>query len=171
MGIDRERKPRHEFFRKEKPVKQAKSLSRGGGMKSSRRPDCKVPPAEGPIRLYLDDERECPEGFVIARDFPAFRDYLDTIDLERLETVSLDWHLGGSNEFSGHDAARLLRERIEAQPERFGALRSIWLHSSITEEAIKMARPLERLLMRDDVPGMPEDVYVIVDTYSPNVGL
>lgn len=177
MGIDRERKPPHPgFFRKEKAPKAVQSLRKpSASAKSNRRPDNFRVPAEGPIKVFFDDVREMPEGFVVARTVPALRTLLESIDLSRLHTVCLDWHLefdaqtvGGE---SGHDAVKIIVEMIEADHERFSGLSSIWLHSTNLDEAIAMARTLERCIHSKERREFFDDVYILPDTYSPRSGI
>jgi hypothetical protein len=155
------------FHRRERPVRAAKPS--GGG----RRGDVVRPPAQGPINIFLDDEREAPDGFVAARSLPAFERLLDTVDMPRVRTICLDWHLGINAEpgQSGHDAVRMLLDRIEADPTRFVGLSSVWLHSTEIPEAVKMARAIEPVMRRYEDEGVLQDVYVVVDRYSPGLGL
>jgi len=177
MGIDRERKPRHAgFHRKEKPAKaQRPSPASSRPTVGKRRADNHRVPDEGPIRIFFDDEREMPEGFVIARTVPAFRELMNSIDLSRLHTVCFDWHLDYDHKTapdeSGHDAVAILVEMIEQDYERFSGLSSIWLHSTDTEQAVAMARRIEKTLMTDERRDFFDDVYVLPDAYSPKVGI
>ena len=166
MAVDRERKPHHQgFHRKEKAPRAA----------APRRPDNVRVPADGPIKVFFDDEREMPEGFVIARTIPDLRSLLQSIDLSRLHTVCLDWHIRAdmrtTSEESGHDAVAMLVEMIEADHSRFSSLSSIWLHSTDIEEAVAMARTLRKCIEAPERRDFFEDVYVLPDTYSPNVGI
>jgi hypothetical protein len=177
MGIDRERKPRHAgFHRKEKPAKaQRPSPASSRPTVGKRRADNHRVPDEGPIRIFFDDEREMPEGFVIARTVPAFRELLESIDLSRLHTVCFDWHLNHDHQTvageSGHDAVAILVDMIEQDHERFSGLSSIWLHSTDLKEAIAMARKLDRCLFSEERKDFFDDVYVLPDTYSPRTGI
>ncbi|MFZ3482054.1 cyclic-phosphate processing receiver domain-containing protein [Sphingomonas sp. 3-13AW] len=150
MGADRVRKPRHEgFHRKVSTPKPARVRFPAVGV---RRADNTRIPDTGAIKIFLDDEREMPEGFVIARTISDFRKLLASIDLSRLHTICLDWYLGyrASGSESGHDAVAILVELIEADHARFSGLSSIWLHSTDTDEARAMARTLHLCLFAPD---------------------
>lgn len=176
MAVDRERKPRHQgFHRKEKAPKAAPPRRDLAPSRNGRRPDNVRIPADGPIKVFFDDEREMPEGFVIARTIPDLRRLLESIDLSRLHTVCLDWHIKSdmrtTSEESGHDAVAMLVEMIEEDHTRFSGLSSIWMHSTDVEQAIAMARTMERCLHSGDRRDFFEDVYVLPDEYSPGVGI
>ena len=177
MGIDRERKPRHPgFHRKDRPVKAPRPPQASSGLAAGkRRPDNHRVPDEGPIRIFFDDEREMPEGFVIARTVPAFRELIESVDLSRLHTICFDWHLNHDHQTvsgeSGHDAVAILIDMIEQDHERFSGLSSIWLHSTDLKQAIAMARNLDKCLFADERKDFFDDVYVLPDTYSPKAGV
>lgn len=177
MGIDRERKPRHAgFHRKEKPAKAYRpSPACSRTTVGKRRPDNHRVPDEGPIRIFFDDEREMPEGFVIARTVPAFKELIESIDLSRLHTICFDWHLNHDHQTvpgeTGHDAVAILVEMIEQDYLRFSGLSSIWLHSTDLQQAIAMARRIEKTLMTEERREFFDDVYVLPDTYSANTGI
>ncbi len=123
---------------------------------------------DGPIRLYLDDERPCPPGFLLARTIKDLASLIDTIDLSRLTTISLDWYLGWEDDQNGHHAVEMLLGKIAQDPRAFATLTSIWLHSSDMTEACKMARTLDQALRQ--YPAL-EDVVVIPGSYRAQHGL
>lgn len=177
MGIDRDRKPRHAgFHRKDRPAKaQRPSPASSRPTAGGRRPDNHRVPDEGPIRIFFDDQREMPEGFVIARTVPAFRELIGGIDLSRLHTICFDWHLDHDHQTApdetGHDAVAILIEMIEEDHERFSGLSSIWLHSTDRDQAIAMARKITQTLMTEDRRDFFDDVYVLPDAYSARAGI
>lgn len=164
MGIDRERKPRHQgFHRRDKPVRTRPVATSG------RRADVRIMPKTGPVRIFLDDEREMPEGFVVARTVEEFRQLLDEVDPARLRTVCLDWHLGEGP--TGFDAVEALIARLGKEPEAFVDLRSIWMHSQIIEKAAQMSRILARWLHAPERKEFFDETHVIVDPYTPSFDL
>jgi hypothetical protein len=129
-----------------KPRKpSAKFLARKAEQEAARR---ETPPAEGGVRIYLDDDRIPPEGWTLVKSITALMEMLRDLEPGRLERLSLDWHLG-SAVTNGHDAVeRILRLMLE-EPERFANLERVNCHSSDREEAIKMARKLEAPLSEE----------------------
>lgn len=128
----------------------AKFLARKAEQEAIRR---ETPPAEGGVRIYLDDERSPPEGWTLVKSVTALMTMLFELEPGRLERLSLDWHLG-SGVTTGHDAVeRILRLMLE-EPERFANLKSVTCHSSDRSEAIMMARKLEDPLS-DEWVGIP----------------
>ena len=168
VGIDRARKPRHPgFHRKEKK-------NGASGFRSiPSRTELTEPLETGPIRIFLDDERDAPEGFVVARTLPAFRKLLDSIDMSRLHTICLDWHLGSHAEpgQSGFDAAQMIIDKLAEYPLQFSGLSSIWLHSSDIEKAADMARMLSKPFELAEEDGILHHVYVVVGKYSASTGI
>ena len=164
MAIERERRPKHQgFFRKEKTVRTRPIAGVG------RRTDVTAMPKTGPIRIFLDDEREMPEGFVIARTIEEFQRLLDDVDPARLRTVCLDWHLGGKSD--GFDAVSMLIARIEKDPAAFVDLRSVWMHSQDIEKAAKMSRTMAMWLHAPERKDLFDETHVIVDPYTPSFDL
>jgi hypothetical protein len=93
----------------------------------------------GPIRIFMDDEREAPKGWTLVRSIDLFTEALDAADPARLEAISLDWHLG-QDAPNGNVALDRLIERMRAHPERFRALERVHFHSADPNEAVAMTR-------------------------------
>lgn len=122
----------------------------------------KIPPATGPVRVYLDDERPCPPGWTLARSPAEFWNLIETIDLQRIEAISLDWYLGAGID-NGVIVAQALSERIQSDPAAFSQLEMIGLHSSDHEQAINMARLLEKSGANGERPPFYVHVGRIID--------
>lgn len=90
-----------------------------------------------PIRLFLDDERDPPKGWTLHRTTETFLAALDAAVPQRLEAVSLDWHLGRDVP-NANVALDGLIARMRAHPERFPMLKRVHFHSSDPNEAHAM---------------------------------
>src|SRR3546814_8200469 len=93
MGFpNRERKQRHAgHFRKPKPEKKLPVAVQ----KAREEAD---PYKDGRTRIFLDDERGCPAGWTLAENVAEFKQILEACPPADLAAVSLDWHLGRSEE-------------------------------------------------------------------------
>lgn len=139
-----------------------KFLMRKRGLDPNGRPATGgVMPKEGPVRIFLDDERALPFGWTLARGPKEFFDLVDGLAPGRLVGLSLDWHLG-AEVVNGEEIARTLVRRMKEKPETFSNLEIIRLHSSDRVKAIAMMRTVEEPL-REDWPGLP--------FYSTDLGL
>lgn len=103
-----------------------------------------VPIGANNIRIYLDDERDCPDGWVLARSSAEFFKALNVLSDGALTEISLDWHLG-SGQATGVEVTERLRDMIIARPGLFSALDEIGFHSSDIEKRVEMARILRPL--------------------------
>lgn len=117
-----------------------------------------VPPTEGPVSIFLDDERPCPEGYTLARSPAAFDAIVEAVGGERVAHMALDWHLGCGIE-DGIAVATRLADRMTADPKAFPALTIVSLHSSDHGKAREMHDILETGLKARD-PELPE-VHVV----------
>lgn len=97
------------------------------------------PPETGPIRLFMDDDRDAPRGWTLVRSNEAFVEALDTVDGSRLEAISLDWHLGRDMP-NGNVALDALIDRLRRHPDRYPILDRVHFHSSDHPEAVMMTR-------------------------------
>lgn len=65
------------------------------------------------MKLFIDDLRECPSGFELARDYDEAVKFIET---RKVTHVSFDHDLGeepdGSVKKSGYDVAKWLEERV-----------------------------------------------------------
>ncbi|WP_330404512.1 cyclic-phosphate processing receiver domain-containing protein [Vallitalea okinawensis] len=63
------------------------------------------------INLYVDDLRDCPEGFVVAR---SYEEAIDILDKKTVDILSLDHDLGedayGETRKSGYDLVKYICE-------------------------------------------------------------
>jgi hypothetical protein len=59
------------------------------------------------MRLYLDDIRECPKGWILAR---TYAECIRLIDTEQVEEMSLDHDLG--EEKTGYDILRYILDKV-----------------------------------------------------------
>lgn len=110
-------------------------------------------PSDGKLRIFLDDERPCPRGWLLARSPKAFFDAVETAPAGSVREIALDWYLGSGIADGiavGHRLVELMRER----PELFTGLETIYLHSSDRTKAIEMMRIVEEHL-REDWQGLP----------------
>ena len=114
------------------------------------------PEETGPIGIFLDDERLCPEGWLLARHPAEFFTILHSVDARRLTRISLDWHLGPGQP-DGEEIAAILTD-----PERdhFALLKNVThinCHSSDRDRAYAMIRTLEKsfpyIIFEIGIPG------------------
>ena len=117
----------------------------------------------GQLGIFLDDEREWPEGWLLARTPAEFFNLLHSIDTSRLTHLALDWHLG-----AGHPTGEDIVERlVDPQADHLALLsnvRIIHCHSSDRDRAASMGRALRaalpgvRIVMRDPGPLISTEV-------------
>jgi hypothetical protein len=96
------------------------------------------------IKVYLDDKRECPEGWIqvkSAREFFVFLKNSDEL-LARVSHLSLDWHLGDMA-VDGCEVARNLAYQIVSayyhdETPLLPNLKAISFHSSDRDMAMRM---------------------------------
>ncbi len=112
----------------------------------------------GDLRIYLDDDRECPRGWILAKSPKAFFDIIADEEVrERITHISLDWHLG-TGITNGEEVAKRLAAMLEDE-SIFAKLEFITLHSSDRKKAVAMARTLDAVIDRD------RDIIVYVGNY------
>lgn len=119
-------------------------------------------PETGPVRLFLDDERQAPEGWTLVRSPNALRVAINAIEPGRLDGLSLDWHLG-SGVSNGEQVVEDLLILMKDRPEFFAELGMVHLHSSDREKAVAMARRIATPA-REKWEGIP---YYGVDVGMP----
>jgi hypothetical protein len=110
-------------------------------------------PSDGSLRLYLDDERPCPRGWLLARSPKAFFDALEAAPAGKIREIALDWYLG-AGVADGITVGHRLVEVMKERPELFSGLETVYLHSSDRQKAIEMMRIIEQPL-REDWQGIP----------------
>ena len=101
----------------------------------------KAAPESGDIKIFLDDERECPKGWVLARNPAEFTDLIEDAENGRITEISLDWYLGAGIA-DGVAVAKYLSELMNSDTERFKSLECIRFHSSDQEKAAEMMRTI-----------------------------
>ena len=119
-------------------------------------------PDNGPVRLFLDDERQAPEGWTLVRSPNALRVAINDIEPGRIEGLSLDWHLG-SGVTNGEKVVEDLLILMKDRPDIFAGLSMVHLHSSDREKAVAMARQMATPT-RESWDGIP---YYGVDVGMP----
>ncbi|QAY80242.1 cyclic-phosphate processing receiver domain-containing protein [Sphingosinicella sp. BN140058] len=113
------------------------------------------PYKDGRLRIFLDDDRACPPGWTLVKCVADFEDLLAACPPANLAGVALDWYLGHAVAGDGHEAAAALIRHIEAAPAEFTALEAVYCHSSVPEEAAKMARAIAAAILRnEDMPDI-----------------
>lgn len=113
----------------------------------------------GTIRVYLDDERKCPEGWTLVRTPKAFMALIDGNGASRISHLSLDWYLG-TGIMNGEAIAQSLSDRFREDCSFLPALKAIGLHSSDREKAIAMFH-----ILMDGLGDRADDIWV--DTGTP----
>lgn len=103
----------------------------------------------GPLKIYLDDERPCPQGWTPAKTAKAFWEIVDAAGPGGIERIALDWYLG-PDETNGEKVAVDLAARMAEDPEGFSSLKSVSFHSSDRDRAVAMARTVAAVLHDDD---------------------
>ena len=94
------------------------------------RPEILVPPLEGPVNIYLDDDRPVPEGWTVARTSDVFFGFLEeTKDIAaRVEHLSLDGFLG-PRDLDGISVITMLVTKFQLNPTFMPKLKIIGLHN------------------------------------------
>lgn len=90
-----------------------------------------------PIGIFLDDERPCPEGWILARTPGEFYNILHMIEHSRLTHLALDWHLG-SGQPNGYDIAVELSEPNGHHIRLLDNVKMVYCHSSDYSRAREM---------------------------------
>lgn len=135
-------------------------LARKAAMSAEGRPVAgQKPSKDGPINVFLDDERPCPTGWTLVRDPHAFEELLDAMADGRIVRISLDWHLG-TGIVNGEEIVRRLVSRMRRTPALFSNLELVRLHSSDRTKAIDMMHTVEQPLREGwtDLPFFSTDL-------------
>ena len=115
----------------------------------------------GQLGIFLDDEREWPEGWLLARTPAEFFNLLHSIDTSRLTHLALDWHLGAGKPTGEEVVSRLVNPESD-HLALLSNIRVIHCHSSDRDRAASMGRTLRaalpgvRIVMRQ--PGVLHSV-------------
>ena len=80
-------------IKKKKPSKPFYYLEPQEPFKSYQEIRKKKPAVAAKVRLFLDDEREAPTGFLLFKTIPSLMDFIKN-NLNQIELVSLDGYLG-----------------------------------------------------------------------------
>jgi len=120
----------------------------------------------GPIRIFLDDDRDPPKGWTLVKTTALFVEALDAADPARLEAIAFDWHLG-KDVPNANGALDALIERMRARPERFAALERVHFHSSDPDEAAAMARRFADFIREMIRDGRADDLMAMPDVSMP----
>lgn len=124
------------------------------------------PPREGPVSIFLDDERPCPEGYTLARSPGALRELVESVGEARVAHLALDWHLG-VGVVNGQAVAEEIATRLRSDPCAYPGLKVVTLHSSDREKAIAMLRTIETAAEGRD-PSLPEINVLVCDATETN---
>lgn len=125
-----------------------------------------TPPREGPVSIFLDDERDCPEGYTLARSPGDLRELIETVGEDRVAHLALDWYLG-VGVTNGEAVAKEIAERLRSDPMAYPALKVVTLHSSDRERATAMLHTIE-LATEDRDPSLPEINVLICSANETN---
>lgn len=120
-----------------------------------------TPPSEGPVSIFLDDERPCPQGYVLARSPGELDDLIARVGEERIAHLALDWYLG-AGVVNGEKVAEDIASRLRSDPRAYPALTVVSLHSSDRTKAIAMLRTIEEAA-EDRDPDLPELRVLVCD--------
>jgi hypothetical protein len=128
-------KPSEKFYIRKRAEEEAKA---------------KIVPKTGSLALYLDDDRECPKGWILVRKAQDLYDLLSGPEnvCERVTHLSIDWHLG-AGEPTGTDVAKWFCERFTENPDYMPNLEMIVAHSSVREHAVRMIIDISNSLSDD----------------------
>lgn len=113
-----------------------------------------TPPTEGPVSIFLDDERPCPQGYVLARSPGELAEMIAGVGEDRVAHLALDWYLG-VGVVNGEKVAEDIAGRLRSDPRAYPALTVVTLHSSDRSKAIAMLRTIEQAAEGRD-PELPE---------------
>jgi hypothetical protein len=120
----------------------------------------------GPIRIFLDDERKAPKGWTLVKTIDAFIAAVDAADPTRLEALSLDWHLGRDVP-NGNVALDRLIERMRSDSDHFPVLERVHFHSADPDEAVAMARRFAGFIRETIEIWKTHDEMVMMDASMP----
>ena len=134
-------------YKKPKPSFQTsrKRVGQYQNFKSSDDVVVQYPACDDSIKVFLDDERTCPPGYMLARSPHAFFKLIDDEDLAaRIVELSLDWYLGvGVSD--GLSVANTLAGMLKKNPMMFPKLNLIRCHSSDMGMARRMVAVFENV--------------------------
>lgn len=132
-------------------IPTARDLIREAKARAATDAAASIVPTEGPVRIFLDDERPPPEGWVLCRDGEAFDAAMETVEPCRIEAIAFDWHLGGDVE-NGEAVLERFLARLVPDVRSFSILEIVHFHSSDHDAAMRMMRRSVEVLKEADVP-------------------
>jgi hypothetical protein len=97
------------------------------------------------IKVYLDDERQTPEGWVRAY-WPD--EVIELIKQGDVEEISLDHDLGDDDRGTGYDVLLWIEEQVFTDPNF--VLPEINVHSANTSAVEKMLRAVNAIYQMDE---------------------
>jgi hypothetical protein len=106
------------------------------------------PPEEGPVRLFIDDDRRCPEGWTAVRtpdDFYALMNP-DRGLLDRITHLSFDGSMGTGDDNDALELVDHLAKGFQNDPDYLPSLKAIGLHSTNRIKAVAMDGMISRAL-------------------------
>jgi hypothetical protein len=121
-------------------------------------------PTDGPVRVFLDDERACPKGWILARSSAELIRIIGDLG-DRIEALSLDWYLG-SGHVNGEFIAEDLIKRAGEDPRFLPLLRIVTAHSSDRSRAYNMVRTIELGFHEARDAELPEVNAMACDDYE-----
>jgi hypothetical protein len=119
-----------------------------------------------PLRIFLDDERTPPKGWTLVRTVEEFTLALASADPQRLEAISIDWHLG-KDVPDGNVALDRLIDLMMDEPGRWPSMDRVHFHSGDPDEAVAMARRFADFIRETIANGTAGDCMVMMDASMP----
>ena len=111
------------------------------------------------MKLWVDDERPAPEGWVLAE---SSHDAIELLRTERVETLSLDYCLKGGD--SGDEVLFWLKDNLRAWPDEVLAHSSSSSGSALLERLIKDYAPVI-IESPEELDALPPGKHVIDGGY------
>lgn len=112
--------------------------------RAAERQAAKSVAAEGPLSVFLDDDRDCPPGWTLVETTEEMIAVIsDPANTARIERLAFDWHLGDGRP-NAEAAATWLAERFEEDSQYVPALEVVFFHSTNKDKALEMMRRIQR---------------------------
>ncbi|CAB4134477.1 hypothetical protein UFOVP273_96 [uncultured Caudovirales phage] len=96
------------------------------------------------MKIYLDDERKTPDGWVRCYWPQEVRDLIDRVGLENITHISLDHDLGDDDRGTGYDVVTYLEEMIFFD-KSIKTIPEITVHSANSSARQKMLRGIDAI--------------------------
>jgi len=131
-------------FKIKRPKKPRKPSAKFMAAQAARKEaEAKSVPEEGDVKVYLDDERQQPEGWTLCRTPSQFWNVVKGPASERITHISLDWYLGHNVIADGVKIAETLADMFRNEENTLPSLEIINFHSSDHSKAGEMMRILK----------------------------